>query len=52
MIKEALNALGYYQPTIKFSHSEDDSGLIVSVERAEHISVYTSDIVLKRRSKR
>ena len=46
MIKEALNALGYYQPTITFSHSEDDTELTVTVEQGEPVLIYTSDIVL------
>lgn len=51
VIKEALNALGYYQPTIKFSHSQDDSELIVSVEPGEPVLIYTSDIVLSGEAK-
>ncbi|WP_299137686.1 autotransporter assembly complex family protein [uncultured Vibrio sp.] len=46
MIKEALNALGYYQPTITFTHSEDDTELIVTVDKGEPVLIYTSDIVL------
>ncbi|NVN82138.1 MULTISPECIES: autotransporter assembly complex family protein [unclassified Vibrio] len=46
MIKEALNALGYYQPTITFTHSEDDTELTVTVEQGEPVLIYTSDIVL------
>ncbi|MCG9546558.1 autotransporter assembly complex protein TamA [Vibrio sp. Isolate33] len=46
MIKEALNALGYYQPTITFTHSEDDTELTVTVEKGEPVLIYTSDIVL------
>ncbi|MEZ8722088.1 autotransporter assembly complex family protein [Vibrio pomeroyi] len=46
MIKEALNALGYYQPTITFTHSEDDTELTVTVEPGEPVLIYTSDIVL------
>ncbi len=51
MIKEALNALGYYQPSITFSHSEDDSELTVTVDRGEPVVVYTSDIVLTGEAK-
>lgn len=46
MIKEALNALGYYQPTITFTHSEDDTELTVTVDKGEPVLIYTSDIVL------
>ncbi|MFA9385734.1 MAG: autotransporter assembly complex family protein [Vibrio cyclitrophicus] len=46
IIKEALNALGYYQPRISFSHSEDDTELTVTVEPGEPVVIYTSDIVL------
>ncbi|WP_373948947.1 autotransporter assembly complex family protein [Vibrio pomeroyi] len=46
MIKEALNALGYYQPTITFTHSEDDTELTVTVDKGEPVVIYTSDIVL------
>ncbi|MCG9558271.1 autotransporter assembly complex protein TamA [Vibrio sp. RW] len=51
MIQEALNALGYYQPSITFSRSEDDSELIVSVEPGEPVLIYTSDIVLSGEAK-
>ena len=51
MIKEALNALGYYQPTITFSHSEDETELTVTVEQGEPVRIYTSDIVLSGEAK-
>lgn len=51
MIKEALNALGYYQPIITFSHSEDESELTVTVEQGEPVRIYTSDIVLSGEAK-
>ncbi|MFA0425138.1 POTRA domain-containing protein, partial [Vibrio sp. 10N.222.54.A1] len=46
MIKEALNALGYYHPKITFTHSEDDTEMTVTVEPGEPVVIYTSDIVL------
>ena len=51
MIKEALNALGYYQPIIIFSHSEDETELTVTVEQGEPVRIYTSDIVLSGEAK-
>ncbi|KAB0479841.1 outer membrane protein assembly factor [Vibrio chagasii] len=51
MIKEALNALGYYQPTITFSHSEDETELTVTVEQGEPVRIYESDIVLSGEAK-
>ncbi|MCG9554834.1 autotransporter assembly complex protein TamA [Vibrio sp. Isolate31] len=51
LIKEALNALGYYQPTITFSHSEDETELTVTVEQGEPVRIYTSDIVLSGEAK-
>ncbi|WKY57786.1 autotransporter assembly complex family protein [Vibrio sp. SNU_ST1] len=51
MIKEALNALGYYQPNITFTHSEDDTELIVTVEPGEPVLIYASDIVLTGEAK-
>jgi len=51
MIKEALNALGYYQPIITFSHSEDETELTVTVEQGEPVRIYTSDIVLSGEAK-
>ncbi|MEZ8289382.1 autotransporter assembly complex family protein [Vibrio sp. 10N.237.312.B06] len=51
MIKEALNALGYYQPNITFTHSEDDTELTVTVEPGEPVVIYASDIVLTGEAK-
>lgn len=51
MIKEALNALGYYQPTITFSHSQDETELTVTVDRGEPVLIYESDIVLSGEAK-
>ncbi|KZX69455.1 hypothetical protein A3712_11740 [Vibrio sp. HI00D65] len=51
MIKEALNALGYYQPIITFSHSEDETELTVTVEQGKPVRIYTSDIVLSGEAK-
>ena len=51
MIKEALNALGYYQPIITFTHSEDDTELTVTVESGEPVIIYASDIVLTGEAK-
>ncbi|MCY9825290.1 autotransporter assembly complex protein TamA [Vibrio chagasii] len=51
MIKEALNALGYYQPTITFSHSHDETELTVTVDRGEPVLIYESDIVLSGEAK-
>ena len=51
MIKESLNALGYYQPIITFSHSEDETELTVTVEQGEPVRIYTSDIVLSGEAK-
>ncbi|PTO92447.1 hypothetical protein CWO08_18820 [Vibrio sp. 10N.286.48.B8] len=51
MIKEALNALGYYQPVITFTHSEDDTELTVTVESGEPVIIYASDIVLTGEAK-
>lgn len=51
MIKEALNALGYYQSTITFSHSEDETELTVTVEQGEPVRIYESDIVLSGEAK-
>ena len=46
MIKEAVNALGYYHPEITFTPSEDDSELLVNVKPGEPVVIYTSDIVI------
>ncbi|OEE89930.1 autotransporter assembly complex protein TamA [Vibrio crassostreae] len=51
MIKEALNALGYYHPKITFTHSEDDTEMTVTVEPGEPVVIYTSDIVLTGEAK-
>ncbi|MEZ8040810.1 autotransporter assembly complex family protein [Vibrio sp. 1F263] len=51
MINEALNALGYYQPNITFTHSEDDTELTVTVEPGEPVVIYASDIVLTGEAK-
>ncbi|MEZ8235095.1 autotransporter assembly complex family protein [Vibrio splendidus] len=51
MIKEALNALGYYHPNITFSHPEDDTEMTVTVEPGEPVVIYTSDIVLTGEAK-
>ena len=51
MINEALNALGYYQPDITFTHSEDDTELTVTVEPGEPVVIYASDIVLTGEAK-
>ncbi|EDK28278.1 outer membrane protein [Vibrionales bacterium SWAT-3] len=51
MIKEALNALGYYQPIITFSHSQDETELTVTVDRGEPVLIYESDIVLSGEAK-
>ncbi|MEZ8191506.1 autotransporter assembly complex family protein [Vibrio sp. 1F279] len=51
MIKEALNALGYYQSNITFTHSEDDTELTVTVEPGEPVVIYASDIVLTGEAK-
>ncbi|CAK2493477.1 translocation and assembly module subunit TamA [Vibrio crassostreae] len=51
MIKEALNALGYYQPVIIFTHSEDDTELTVNVDPGEPVLIYESDIVLSGEAK-
>ena len=51
MIKESLNALGYYQPIITFSHSEDETELTVTVEQGKPVRIYTSDIVLSGEAK-
>ncbi|MFA0115406.1 autotransporter assembly complex family protein [Vibrio sp. 10N.261.46.E11] len=51
MIKEALNALGYYQPSITFTHSEDDSELTVTVEQGDPVVISASDIVLTGEAK-
>lgn len=46
MIKEAVNALGYYHPEITFTPSEDDSELLVNVKPGEPVVIYTFDIVI------
>ncbi|MEZ8861299.1 autotransporter assembly complex family protein [Vibrio sp. 10N.247.311.51] len=51
MIKEALNALGYYHPKITFTHFEDDTEMTVTVEPGEPVVIYTSDIVLTGEAK-
>ena len=51
MIKEALNALGYYHPDITFTHSEDDTEMTVTVEPGEPVVIYTSDIILTGEAK-
>ncbi|ANP75488.1 autotransporter assembly complex family protein [Vibrio sp. 10N.222.54.B12] len=51
MIKEALNALGYYHLKITFTHSEDDTEMTVTVEPGEPVVIYTSDIVLTGEAK-
>ncbi|MEZ9155009.1 autotransporter assembly complex family protein [Vibrio sp. 10N.286.49.E11] len=51
MIKEALNALGYYHSKITFTHSEDDTEMTVTVEPGEPVVIYTSDIVLTGEAK-
>ncbi|PTO86231.1 hypothetical protein CWN98_14375 [Vibrio splendidus] len=51
LIKEALNALGYYHPKITFTHSEDDTEMTVTVEPGEPVVIYTSDIVLTGEAK-
>ncbi|MEZ8126349.1 autotransporter assembly complex family protein [Vibrio splendidus] len=51
LIKEALNALGYYHPNITFSHPEDDTEMTVTVEPGEPVVIYTSDIVLTGEAK-
>jgi translocation and assembly module TamA len=51
MIDGSLNALGYYQSKVNFSHSEDDSKLIVSIEPGDPVLIYVSDIVLSGEAK-
>ena len=46
MIKEAVNALGYYHPKITFTPSEDNTELLVNVKPGEPVIIYTSDIVI------
>ncbi|MFA0195221.1 autotransporter assembly complex family protein [Vibrio artabrorum] len=46
MIKDALSALGYYQPSITFFPSEDGTELTVTVEPGAPVLIYVSDIVL------
>ncbi|WP_299687480.1 autotransporter assembly complex family protein [uncultured Vibrio sp.] len=51
MIQEAINALGYYQPRITFSHSEDNTELTVVVEPGAPVIIYASDIVVSGEAK-
>ena len=50
-ITEALNALGYYHPTINFSVSEDGSELIVDVDRGHSIRITEVDIQITGEAK-
>ncbi len=52
MIKEALNALGYYQPTITFSHSQDENWTDCNCWSGRiSVLIYESDIVLSGEAK-
>lgn len=43
-LTEALNALGYYHPTFRFDVAEDDSELIVTVNRGNPVIIKEVDI--------
>ncbi|MGF1752510.1 autotransporter assembly complex protein TamA [Vibrio makurazakiensis] len=51
LITEAVNALGYYHPTIQFYPAEDDSELRVVVDKGEPVLIYQSDIQLTGEAK-
>ena len=51
LILEALNALGYYHPTVSFYPSEDETELRIVVEEGEPVRIYQSDIQLSGEAK-